>query len=182
MKIYGKSGNWSNQMTESSIQSTSSRAAAAADIGIYIAAVAATSAANRRRRRRRIFVLIFSNIRRTIKIRFCNISESTLYITIKFCSWTFWFIIFTKMQKKNSFWPESSFGSKISWPSDILLGDLGDQMYHFIHLTLEIPQWEHGHPWSTTQHTRKQQTLYVIIEYYILYYMKIKKADNQWKG
>ena len=30
------------------------------------------------------------------------------------------------------------------------------------------------HPWSTTQHIRKQQTLYTI--------MKIKGADNQGKG
>ena len=39
--------------------------------------------------------------------------------------------------------------------SDLLLGDLGDQMYHCIHL-VEIPQWESGrdrkHPWRTIQH------------------------------
>jgi len=34
--------------------------------------------------------------------------------------------------------------------------------------------------WSTTQHIRKQQTLYVIIEINNVI-MKIKGADNQWK-
>jgi hypothetical protein len=50
--------------------------------------------------------------------------------------------------------------------SDLLLGDLGDRMYHFIHLTLrllvEIPQWERRrdrkHPWSTTQHLEQIRT------------------------
>jgi hypothetical protein len=40
--------------------------------------------------------------------------------------------------KKKSFWPEISFGPKISWPGELLLGDIGDQMYHFIHFTLRL--------------------------------------------
>jgi hypothetical protein len=50
--------------------------------------------------------------------------------------------------------------------SDLLLGDLGDQMYHFIHLTLRIfsrytsenADVIENTPWSTTQHSLYPKT------------------------
>jgi hypothetical protein len=41
-----------------------------------------------------------------------------------------------KKTKKTHFVP----GSKISWPDDLLLGDLGDQIWLLGYL-VEIPQW-----------------------------------------
>jgi hypothetical protein len=70
-----------------------------------------------------IFSWFFSNIRRTITIKFFNISDTTWYIPITFCMWTVGYITFTKMQKKNSFWPETSFGHKISWPVTYVLNN-----------------------------------------------------------
>ena len=134
MKWYGKYG-----------RKVRAAAAAAADRGIYTAAAAApgrgmntaaaAAAKQRRRRRLRICFVFFSNIQRTIKIWLCNISESTVLGIYKILQLNFWVY---NLHKKNSFWPETSFGPKISWPGDLLLGDLGDQMYHFIHLTLRL--------------------------------------------
>jgi hypothetical protein len=78
-----------------------------------------------------------------------------------------------KIQRK-PIWPETSFGPKISWPGDLLLGDLAD-FISFIWLLgylVEIPQWEHGRDrllgvlHNNLEPIRKQQTFVrnVIIE------------------
>ena len=67
-----------------------------------------------------IFYWFFSNIRRTITILFCNISEAIWYIPITFCRWTFGYITFTN-NAKSSFWPETCHGPNISWPARIVV-------------------------------------------------------------
>jgi hypothetical protein len=69
---------------------------------------------------------LFSNIRRTIKIWFCNISESTWYI--QFCSWSFGYITFTN--NNNSFWPWTQ-NMMACWPFLGWLMGANVQFYSF---------------------------------------------------